>query len=195
MTDKSTAPESAEPPEPAEAQRAAPPVYRYVREPDEPPPVVESATPTQRTQIAVAAATTSAAAASTSAAAATTAVAAGQVPERVQLADKIGEAIGIIVLGTLAWHRPELGTLACWLIAGIVSGGTLTRTLGPRVGLPALGAAGLTVLSLGSVLSELMRGAGRGRATAPQLAGVLLAATVVALAAAGFLIVVSGGLR
>ena len=168
-------------------------------EPDSPAPiapVVESATPTQqRAAIAVAAATTSAAAASTSAAAATTAVAAGQVPERVQLADKVGEAIGIVALAALAWHRPELGTLACWLIAGIVSGGTLTRTLGPRVGLPALGAAGLTLLSLGSVLSELMRGAGRGRATAHQLAGVLAALTLIGAAAVGFLIVVSGGLR
>lgn len=147
-------------------------------EPDSPAPiapVVESATPTQQR--------------------AAIAVAAGQVPERVQLADKVGEAIGIIVLGTLAWHRPELGTLACWLIAGIVSGGTLTRTLGPRVGLPALGAAGLTLLSLGSVLSELTRGAGRGRATAHQLAGALILVCLLGAFGVPLALLLLGGLR
>lgn len=158
-------------------------------EPDSPAPiapVVESATPTQqRAAIAVAAATTSAAAASTSAAAATTAVAAGQVPERVQLADKVGEALAVLVFGALAWHHIVPGEFACWLIFLVVTGGVGLRAILPRLGLPAVGGPGLAFIAAGAVLTEFLSRGSSGRARGEQIVlGLMLAPLLFLLACA-----------
>lgn len=170
-------------------------------------PVVESATPTQRTAaVERAAASAETAASAATSAAQSAAVVAASVPVAVQVLDKLFDGLAILVVGALAWHRIIDGTLGAGLVVFIATGNTGIRALSQRAGGPAVGVAGMALLALLSVVGyapavaaapvavAVLHRASGGHATRRQMAALLAVSLLGALAVPAVLWL-AGGVR
>ena len=83
------------------------------------------------------------------------------IPSAVQIADKLGDVVGVIVLGALAWHGTIGGNLAVGSILALLGVNTGLRQLGKRSTISiGLGVIGIVVgLAIPAVHPAIVEGA------------------------------------
>ena len=91
------------------------------------------------------------------------------IPSAVQIADKLGDVVGVIVLGALAWHGTIGGNLAVGSILGLLGVNTGLRQLGKRstisIGLGVIGiVVGLAIPAVHPAIVEGFKAVWRGHA-------------------------------